>query len=317
MLKLTDIIVDDEFCDFMPEVSAEERQELHDSIEKDGFIDPLIVWMNRGILVDGHNRFEEWLMHFRNNPDREPEIIEKEFKDRNEVLDWMYRHQNGRRNWTEAQRVQVALKYKPVLEAKAKENQSQSSGRGKKGSPNLANLNPVDTRKELAAKAGVSQETFRKAETVLKSGDEETKAAMLAPKSDPKRISVSAAHAKVKPKAEPKRDKRTEFDPEKLEAESQASQFDPEAIEGKKTTTQSDTKERAWIDDHAVQIGHDVKALITSLEKLMNRVDSFHAKTPMGNHKAFCSHYQRMHKELSDAATTMIQVERAWRFSGK
>ena len=54
------------------------------------------------------------------------------------------------------------------------------------------------TRYEVAKAAGVGHDTVRKVEAVLNSDNEEIKAAMLAPKSDPKHVSIHAAHEAVK-----------------------------------------------------------------------------------------------------------------------
>jgi ParB-like chromosome segregation protein Spo0J len=313
MIKLTDITIDDEFADFMPQMSDDERKDLHDSIVKDGFLDPLVVWKNHGILVDGHNRFDDWLLNFRNDPEREPDIFEKPFKDRNEVLEWMWHHQNGRRNWTDAQRVETAVKLKPVVEAKAKQNKveaGKSKGRGKVSLKLAEPIKPIDTRKQLASMAGVSEETFRKAEAVLKSGDEETKAAMLAPKNDPKRISVNAAHKAVAPKKEKKPEpvEQPEVEP--------ASQFDPEVIEGTKQPATDDGLKEG-ITERAVQIKFDLATALKSVERLMNDVDKWHAHTQINNHRAFTASYQRLHAELTQACETIIQVERAWKAGAK
>ena len=121
---------------------------------------------------------------------------------------------------------------------------------------------------------------------------------------------------KVETKPEPKRDKRTEFKPEEYEEPDPVSQFDPDAIDGVKES-KPDDKAKSKIDHHATHLLSDVQSLVTSLERLMNSVDAYHAKTPIGNHKSFCAHYQRAHTELNEALATVTQLERAWRFGGK
>ncbi|WP_373651972.1 hypothetical protein [Schlesneria sp. DSM 10557] len=82
----------------------------------------------------------------------------------------MLRRQLSRRNLTDAARVQVALKLKPFIEAKAKASHASNSGNPKLKQPSTKSskvYGPVNTRKELATTAGVSQGTFRKAEAVL------------------------------------------------------------------------------------------------------------------------------------------------------
>jgi hypothetical protein len=98
--------------------------------------------------------------------------------DRDSVIEWMLRHQLARRNLTDAQRIQVTLRLKPFIEKKAKESHAANSGNPKTKQP-LVNLpkvpETVNTRKELAETAGVSEKTFAKAEAVLASDNEEVR----------------------------------------------------------------------------------------------------------------------------------------------
>lgn len=80
-----------------------------------------------------------------------------------------------------AARIKVTLQLKPFIEAKAAEVRKATEGRPKKLSTKSSEVIPIDTRKELAATAGVSEDTFRKAEAVLKTDNEEVKKEMLFP----------------------------------------------------------------------------------------------------------------------------------------
>ena len=48
--------IDNEFRDLIPALRPEELEGLEQSIKEDGCRDPLIIWEEEGILVDGHNR---------------------------------------------------------------------------------------------------------------------------------------------------------------------------------------------------------------------------------------------------------------------
>lgn len=61
----------------------------------------------------------------------------------------------------------------PIIQAKAKENQKLSEGRGEKGLPKSDNLNPIHTNQELAKVAGVSHDTIDKTEKILTKGTPE------------------------------------------------------------------------------------------------------------------------------------------------
>ena len=77
----------------IPPLEDAEIEALTESIKAEGCRDPLVVWMPAGILVDGHNRYEICTrlgLSF--------EVVEKEFADRFEAIDWMCLNQLGRRN---------------------------------------------------------------------------------------------------------------------------------------------------------------------------------------------------------------------------
>ena len=110
---------------------------------------------------------------------------------------WMIRNQLGRRNLLPAVRVQLALMLKPVLKEMAKANEVAGGEKlqGKKGS--MKSSNHIHVRAEIAEAAGVSRKTVDHFETVMKDGDESTKAEMLAGKkkidaASPRKPPVSA-----------------------------------------------------------------------------------------------------------------------------
>ena len=90
-----------------------------------------------------------------------------------EVLEWMFDIQLGRRNLSPIQRIAVAEKYRPIYEKQAKENQSKAGKEyGNGGTKLTANLpqaldkekkerNPT-TDKKLSDIAGVSEKTYRR-----------------------------------------------------------------------------------------------------------------------------------------------------------
>lgn len=50
--------IDPEFQSLIPPLTAEERAGLEESIAREGVRDPLVVWIEQDILLDGHNRHE-------------------------------------------------------------------------------------------------------------------------------------------------------------------------------------------------------------------------------------------------------------------
>ena len=96
---LQNLSIDPEFQSKIPPLTAEERSQLEANILEEGrLLNPLIVW--KGIIVDGHNRFEILKEH----PEIEYTVLEKEFAGREEAIVWICKNQLGRRNLTPEQR---------------------------------------------------------------------------------------------------------------------------------------------------------------------------------------------------------------------
>ena len=96
---LQNLSVDPEFQSKIPPLTAEERRQLEANILEEGrLLNPLIVW--KGIIVDGHNRFEI----LKGHPEIEYTVLEKEFAGREEAIVWICKNQLGRRNLTPEQR---------------------------------------------------------------------------------------------------------------------------------------------------------------------------------------------------------------------
>ncbi|MCD7817661.1 MAG: hypothetical protein LUH07_01210 [Lachnospiraceae bacterium] len=93
------LMIDKEFADQIPPLTAEEYQQLEENILLDGeVINPIIIW--NGVVVDGHNRYRILQEH----PEVPYKTFEKKFSDRNEVMAWICKNQLGRRNLTPEQK---------------------------------------------------------------------------------------------------------------------------------------------------------------------------------------------------------------------
>ena len=111
-------------------------------------------------LLDGHNRYEictRLTLPF--------DVQRMPLADRSHAEEWIIRNQFGRRNLAAYVRTQLALRLKETIAARAKSNQKQSEGRGKKGSEKSPNL--IDTREQVAKAAGVSSNTVSKVEKIV------------------------------------------------------------------------------------------------------------------------------------------------------
>ena len=165
--KLYDLAVDPEFRDLIPPLNEEELKLLEESLVADGCESPLIVW--NGVIIDGHNRYAICQKH-----DIPFSIQEKDFSSRDEAMLWMLRNQLGRRNLNNYQRVELVLKFEPLVKNAAE--QRMMAGKAANPVPTLAQGQTKGrTRDHLSEAAGVSHGTFAKAKKLVQSADEETK----------------------------------------------------------------------------------------------------------------------------------------------
>lgn len=154
--------IDEEFRGLIPDLTDEEKVELRASINADGCRDALVVWKEKQILLDGHNRFE-----ICTELGKDFKVREKSLEDRDAAELWIIDNQDARRNLTPFQRAELQLKRKAIVarQAKArmlagKKDPGQNSDQGK-------------TLKVLAAAAGVSHDTLAKIEVILENGAKE------------------------------------------------------------------------------------------------------------------------------------------------
>lgn len=153
--------IDLEFKNLIPPLTEEERRGLEESLLKEGCRDALVLWGDT--IIDGHNRYEICTKHgipF--------ETVSREFENRNDVIEWIIKNQFGRRNLPLHERARLALRLKPVIAEKAKENERKGAEMtNRTGLQNSANpIQKVDTRFEIAKAAGVSHDTIAKVEKI-------------------------------------------------------------------------------------------------------------------------------------------------------
>jgi hypothetical protein len=91
--------VDPKFRALIPPLDATERQILEASILAEGCRDAIVVWQERDVIIDGHNRWDICQQHGLEAPTRT-----MSFADEHEVVEWMCVNQLGRRNLSDAAR---------------------------------------------------------------------------------------------------------------------------------------------------------------------------------------------------------------------
>ena len=90
--------IDPELKAVIPALLPDERKQLEANILEFGCLDPLKVWDEESLLIDGHNRYEICELH-----DIKYGIERVSFEYRDAVIDWMIDNQLGRRNLTREQ----------------------------------------------------------------------------------------------------------------------------------------------------------------------------------------------------------------------
>ena len=148
-----------ELAELLPPLSGEQLAALEKDILQNGCYAPIIVNEDL-VVVDGHNRQQICTRH-----DLPYKMAVFAFDDLLEAKQWALDTQKGRRNLDKWELGKIALKLRPEIEARAKENMSlggQAYKPSEEGLTILSNLPPVNTRRELADSVGIGEVTMGK-----------------------------------------------------------------------------------------------------------------------------------------------------------
>lgn len=196
MLSLDQIIIDDEFRDFLPALDAESLDRLRTKIELEGWTDePITVWQHHNILLDGHNRLGIW----SERGDDGPPVREKAFASREAALHWIAFNQCARRNLSpEQERYVLGKQYKAEKNLHGGTGANQHTPKEQSAQPDLSaplkSSNP--TAERIGREHGVSQATVRRAEVYADAVDDLEKHGVI-PRADILAGKVKVSPAKV------------------------------------------------------------------------------------------------------------------------
>jgi hypothetical protein len=140
--------IDTEFSKLIPPLSEEEFRQLEQNIISEGCRDPLFTW--KGFIVDGHNRFticSQHGIHFKTK--------RLSFESKNDAILWILENQLGRRNLSDAMRIELAMQ-------KAKLT------------PHNPENGTLNTRKVIAQNANVSEQTVQRYMKIRQIADPKT-----------------------------------------------------------------------------------------------------------------------------------------------
>ena len=142
-----------EMAELLPPLTGEQLAALEADIIKNGCYSPVIVNEDMAI-IDGHNRQRLCQQH-----GLPYQMAVFSFESMLEAKQWALDTQKGRRNLDKWELGKIALRLKPDIEARARENMGTRTDL-------LATLpegsEPVDTRKELADAVGLGERTMGK-----------------------------------------------------------------------------------------------------------------------------------------------------------
>jgi len=168
------LVVDKEFMRLIPPLLEEEYKQLEQNILAEGkLLNPIILW--DGIIVDGHNRFYICMKH-----GIEFELKDMHFDSREEAKLWILENQLGRRNLTDAARIELALKKEELLKRLSKERQKLGGKRKGKllSKSSTETEKPVHVQKAIAKKAGISEGTLFMYKQIMEQGNPTLKEAV-------------------------------------------------------------------------------------------------------------------------------------------
>lgn len=176
--------INEEFENLIPALSSEEFEQLEKNIINEGCRDAIVTWQD--FIIDGHNRYKICTKH-----GIDFKVIEKDFDNKDDVINWIIFNQFGRRNISNYNRALLALKLKDTFTKKAKENLKTGAEITNTGLQK--SVKAVNTQKELAKVAGISHDTIYKVEIIEKQATEEIKEQL-----QQNKISINEAYKQIK-----------------------------------------------------------------------------------------------------------------------
>ncbi len=146
----------EELRDLLPPLPVEQFASLEKEIIAHGCYSPVIVDEEMNI-VDGHHRHKICEKH---NVAYRMAVFS--FETMLEAKQWALNTQRNRRNLSTWDLGQIALKLKPDVEAKAKMNKGKRTDLRTTLSEGSEELEPTDTKQEIAESVGISRGTMNK-----------------------------------------------------------------------------------------------------------------------------------------------------------
>jgi hypothetical protein len=146
---MRDLTVDPKFKNLIPALSEEEYSQLEANCLADGILDPIKVWSNGSVIVDGHNRYRIAQQH-----GLEFNVHSLDFRDRESAENWIDENQLGRRN--------LAPDAISLLRGRIYNRSKKTHGDTSRLAPKGQSDPLGNTASALAPKLGVSEKTLKR-----------------------------------------------------------------------------------------------------------------------------------------------------------
>lgn len=266
--------IDQEFKALIPPLTSEEFNQLEQNCIKDGILETIKTW--RGVIVDGHNRYE-----IANKNGLPFKTQEMEFESRSDVIEWIIKFQLGRRNLTEEQK--AYLRGKRYENEKLRQGTNNQFVKSEKGQ----NVPFQSTSEKLAEEYGVSDKTIKRDADFAKGVDllpDERKNEVLSGKSELKKQEVQQI-GKIRQQVEKqvKADAVMRTD-EDIQAEIQAKAKELAAKEIKRIEEEKRQKKEEKVEQRKTEIQAQKDAIASGEMKLPDGVFEVIAIDPPWNY---------------------------------
>jgi len=139
------LTINPKFQGLIPPLTNDEYCQLEENIQAQGCRDAIKVW--KGVIIDGHNRYAICQAH--NVPF---DIHEMRFTSKKDAEMWIIENQLGRRNLTDAMRIDLAARMVGMMQSQCGQ---------------------IRKRQTIAKKSGKSEQTVRKYLKIKESNDAE------------------------------------------------------------------------------------------------------------------------------------------------
>lgn len=172
------LTISPEYSALVPPLSKWDYEILKQSIKEHGQDNPIVI-NEKGVILDGHNRFR-----ICQELGIQPRTEVRSFKNKSEEKDFVVRTNLDRRQMSEFEKAEIGYRYYEPLEKQRAKNRIKTGKvvKGERGK----------TNEIVASRVGLSSTTYMRARTIIERGSEELQSAVRE-----KELSISEGYKRV------------------------------------------------------------------------------------------------------------------------